>query len=169
LPDSMTIPQGESASYTITLGHLGWAGQTINLSCTTDVELSQCTMLPTSVTLDATDSNASVATMITTLTDSLPGQAALFQHNRFGPLEALRVLLALTMVAFLAPIARALRAQRWVRMTHSAALALLFGWLSAGCNTAAQIPGTPRGTYTVTITGTSGMTTNTVQVKLVVK
>jgi hypothetical protein len=63
----------------------------------------------------------------------------------------------------------ALTAQRWVRVTNFAALALLFGWLSAGCNSAAQIPGTPRGTYTVTITGTSGMTTNTVQVKLVVK
>jgi len=64
---------------------------------------------------------------------------------------------------------RDLPAQRWVRVTHFAALALLFGWLSAGCNSAAQIPGTPRGIHTVTITGTSGMTTNTVEVKLVVK
>jgi hypothetical protein len=73
------------------------------------------------------------------------------------------------MATFLVVVARVLGAQRWVRVTHFAALALLFGWLSAGCNSTAQIPGTPRGTYTVTITGTSGMTTNTVQVKLVVK
>ncbi len=169
VPDTMTIPQGESASYTILLGHQGWAGQTINLSCTTDAQLTGCTMLPTSVTLDATNSNASVATVVTTLTGGLPGQAALFQHNPFGPVEALRFLLAFTMAAFLIAMARALRAPRWVRVTHFAALALLFGWLSAGCNSAAQIPGTPRGTYTVTITGTSGMTTNTVQTKLVVK
>ncbi len=45
---------------------------------------------------------------------------------------------------------------------------LRFALLSAGCNNAAQIRGTPRGTYTVTITGTSGMTSNTVQTKLVV-
>jgi hypothetical protein len=169
LPDTMTIPQGESASYTINLGHFGWAGQTINLSCTTDAQLSQCTMLPTSVTLDATNSNASVATVVTTLTGGLPGQAALVQQNPFGPLGALRFLLAFTMAAFLVAMARALRAQRWVRVTHFATLALLFGWLSAGCNSAAQIPGTPRGAYTVTITGTSGMTTNTVQTKLIVK
>jgi hypothetical protein len=168
-PDTMTIPQGESASYTINLGHVGWAGQTINLSCTTDAQLSGCTMLPTSVTLDATNSNASVATVVTTLTGGLPGQAALVQQNPFGPWEALRFLLAFTMAAFLVAMARALRAQRWLRVTHFAALALLFGWLSAGCNSAAQIPGTPRGAYTVTITGTSGMTTNTVQTKLVVK
>jgi hypothetical protein len=169
LPNTMTIPQGESASYTINLGHFGWAGQTINLSCTTDAQLSQCTMLPTSVTLDATNSNASVATVVTTLTGGLPGQAALVQQNPFGPLGALRFLLAFTMAAFLVAMARALRAQRWVRVTHFATLALLFGWLSAGCNSAAQIPGTPRGAYTVTITGTSGMTTNTVQTKLIVK
>jgi len=169
VPDAMTIPQGESASYTILLGHQGWTGQTINLSCTTDAQLTGCTMLPTSVMLDATNSNASVATVVTTRTGGLPGQAALVQQNPFGPLGALRFLLAFTMAAFLVAMARALRAQRWVRVTHFAALALLFGWLSAGCNSAAQIPGTPRGTYTVTITGTSGMTTNTVQVKLVVK
>lgn len=169
VPETMTIPQGESASYTISLGHFGWAGQTINLSCTTDAQLSQCTMLPTSVTLDATNSNTAVATVVTTRTGGLPGQAALVQHNPFGPLEALRFLLAFTMATFLVAMARALRAQRWVRVTNFAALALLFGWLSAGCNSAAQIPGTPRGAYTVTITGTSGMTTNTVQTKLVVK
>jgi len=44
-----------------------------------------------------------------------------------------------------------------------------FNIVQCGRNSAAQIPGTPRGTYTVTITGTSGMTTNTVKVKLVVK
>ena len=168
-PDTMTIPQGESASYTITLGHVGWAGQTINLSCTVDAEPAGCTMLPTSVTLDATNSNASVATVVTILDHGVILPTPDARPNPFEPLGVLRLLLALTMAAFLAAIARALRAQRWARVTHFAALALLFGWLSAGCNSAPQIPGTPRGIHTVTITGTSGMTTNTAQVKLVVK
>lgn len=169
VPDTMTIHQGQSASYTITVGHLGWAGQTIELSCTTDAELASCVMLPTSVTLDATDSNASVATVITTLGSAVLRPAPPARPNPFGPLGVLRLLLAVATATLVAAMARALRGRRWAHVTHFAALALLFGVLCAGCNSGDEIPGTPRGTHTVTITGTSGMTSNSVQTTLIVQ
>lgn len=175
LPNTMTIPQGESASYAITLGHAGWTGQTIKMSCSADASLTQCTMLPTSVTLDATNSNTSVATVVTTL-GSFPalGQGTLppatgTRPNPFHPLALLRLLLALMATAFLFGMGRALRAGRWVPVTQFAAIALFFGLLCVGCNSAAQPPSTPKGTYTVTITGTDGTTTNTVKTTLIVK
>ena len=168
-PPFMTIPQGESASYTITLGHVGWTGQTIKLSCTTDAELSECTMLPASVTLDATSSNTSVATVVTTLGHGVLTPAPGTRPNPSGPSQMLRLLLALVSVAFLLAAARALRARRWAPVTHFAAVALLFGLLCAGCNGTAQVPGTPRGLHTITITGTDGTTTNTIQVNLLVE
>ena len=54
-------------------------------------------------------------------------------------------------------------------VTHFAVLALTFGLRFARSNNASRISDTPRGIHTVTITGTSGMTTNNVRVKLVVK
>jgi hypothetical protein len=66
-------------------------------------------------------------------------------------------------------MARAMRRNRWAHVTRFAALALLFGVLCAGCNNGDEIPGTPRGTHTVTITGTSGMTSNSVQTTLIVQ
>jgi hypothetical protein len=169
VPGTQTILQGQSASYTITVGHLGWAGQTIDLSCATDAELASCTMLPTSVTLDATNSNASVATVVTTLAGGVLKPPPPVGPDPFGLLGVLRLLLALATAAILANMVRGLRRRRWAQAIPFAALALLFGVLCAGCNSAAKIPGTPQGTHTVTITGTSGMTSNNIQVKMTVK
>ena len=170
-PTTMTILHGASASYTITVGHQGWDGQTINLSCTTDADLAQCTTLPASVTLDETNAtNTSVATVVTTLGGGLLQPKAPAQpKSPFGPLVAMRALLGLAAAGFLFAVVDTVRRRRWAPAAGFTGVALLFGLLCAGCNTALGTPGTPPGAYTVTITGISGTSTNTVQVKLIVQ
>jgi len=126
-------------------------------------------MLPTSITLDATNSNTSVATVITTLAGGVRKPPPPVGPDPFGLLGVLRLLLALAAAAIVANMVRALRRRRWAQAIPLAALTLLFGVLCAGCNSGAGIPGTPRTTHTVTITGTSGTTSNSIQVKMIVK
>lgn len=168
VPGTLNVRQGQSTVYLVTVGHVGWDNQTVNLSCQTDAELGTCSMVPASVSLDGANSPTASAIVVTTRGSMVPTPGSPAQPPQFGPLVALRILLALGTAMFLLATARAMRRSRWAHVGNFAALTALFAMLCAGCG-GAGIPGTPHGTYTVTITGTSGMTTNTVQTKLVVQ
>jgi hypothetical protein len=153
----------QSIAYTVDVGHFGWENQTVDLSCTTDDPRVTCTMAPNSVTLDQTSSNSAVALVSFVTGSTLIKPGAPTQLIPTHMLEALRALLALAAGLFLAAAGLSLRRRRWARLSSFAALAVLFGTLCAGCGEP------PAKTYTVTVTGVSGNTTNTASSTLVVQ
>lgn len=160
-PGSQVTRRGGHAPYNVTLGHVGWpADAIVSLSCTTDAPLATCSVIPNSVPLDAADgSTAATATVYTSVRGmaTAPGRSA--RPTPFGPLVAVRFLLALATALLLVGMALATRRRRWAHVGSFAALVILSGLLFVGC--ADGQSGTPSGRYNVTITGTSGGTSHT--------
>jgi hypothetical protein len=164
-PGTQKVRRGQSTTYQVAIGHAGWDDSNVSLSCTTDAPLAVCIMEPALVSLDG-DGLLSAAEVATGDNTGL-GLAPPAPSKPVSPLGALRLLLALATAAFVAAMFLA-RCRQWGQAISFAALALLFGGLCVGCGSPDNL-GTPRGTYTVTITGTSGLTSHTVQTKLIVQ
>jgi hypothetical protein len=163
-PATKMVAHGQSALFAVRIGHFGWDGQTVNLSCETNDPNATCTVFPRSVTLDPTSFGAanvvvSTITGAASLKSALPAQPIPIRGR-----EALRALLALAAALFLAATGLAVRRRRWARVSSFAAFAVLFGVLCAGCGQTASTK-----TYTVTVTGVSGNSTNTGNSTLVVQ
>jgi len=166
-PTQQTVHRGENAAYAVTVGHLGWDNDTVNLSCSAGPGAA-CTMVPTSVSLDPDDptATATVSTvggaMMMTSGVPLPQPVAPAGQGN------LRMLLILA-TAVIFPGAAFFVRQRWVRGSGLAALALI-GLLCISCGGGARIrrSSSPT-TYDVVITGVSGDTSHTCHVALTVQ
>jgi hypothetical protein len=165
-PGLQIIHRSQNAVYNVTVGHTGWDGPVVILSCETDAPQATCSLKPDSVSLDAANTSTATVAMAGGSMVFTPSSPA--RPTPFGPLAALRVLLALATVAFLAAMALALRRRRWAYVGNFAALTILFGLLLAGCASTGK-SGTPGGTYDVYIKGTSGSTSHTAHVIVVVQ
>lgn len=161
-PGTQTVRPLQSATYNVTLGHVGWDTQTVNLSCTTDDPHATCTINPSSIAVDQTTTVTAVVNTAPAITSSAAASPAPPQSPMGLPV--LRALLALATALFLAATGLAVRRRRWARVSSFAAFAVLFGVLCAGCGQTASTK-----TYTVTVTGVSGNSTNTASSTLVMQ
>jgi hypothetical protein len=154
-PASVTVNKGQSASYTVTVNpKFGSFTNAIQLSCTGLPTLSSCTFSPASLTPGA---NATTST----LTISTTAPSGLIPSMRPPKLLPLYVLVAGFFLLY-----RRLLAPRTgrPRLVTSVILILLFalstGLLSCGGGGGGgggpRNPGTPSGSFGVTITGTAG-------------
>ena len=162
-PGTQTIDRRQIASYTVAIGHAGWENQTVNLSCETGDARETCTMSPPTVTLNQASANTAVAVVTREARGMAVKPGAPAQPIRLQGREALRALLALATGLFVASAALALWRRRWAQVSGFAALAVVLGALCVGCGAPS-----PK-TYTVTVTGVSGDTTNTASSILIVK
>jgi len=161
-PTTLSIPQGMSGNFKVTVTPTGGFNQAVALACTGLPANSTCAAAPTSVT--PTDGVTPVSAMVTIATTS-PAVAtppSSTPDTRMRLWRTVPLFLALSLLLFLA------RRQRFaIRLSMAAAMV---GFLAlAGCG-GGHTPtgGTPKGTSTVTVTGTSGTLTSSATVSLTV-
>jgi hypothetical protein len=156
-PASQTITSGSTATYNFSVVSVGGSfSNAVKLACSGAPSISTCSVSPSSVTPGAASASA-----VLTITTTASSAAA--RHTMAGSL----LYTSLPIVPGLLLIAGRKR-RRKISLALSLMtlflLALLFtscagGTGTAGSNTksgGSQIQGTPPGTYTVTVTGTSG-------------
>jgi photosystem II stability/assembly factor-like uncharacterized protein len=169
-PPTVTVVAGQSASYTLTAApRLGPFAASVSFSCASLPSQSTCSFSPASVTPGSNSASVSL-TIATTARSSamlLPYTPQSIPHFAFFA------------IALAAGLSLALSPQE--RRKQFAALfflliALQFAAMLVACNGGSAGPpppppqgGTPSGTYTITVTGTSGTAQRTVQLTLVVQ
>ena len=164
-PTSTTVNSGSQATYTVAVAAVNGFSGNVNVSCSLAAASTTCAANPASV---APGSNTTIT--VTTMAHQLvpPTQSP----KRFGPWQRLVpiVVLALLALALLAFVART-RRQRLAAAVPLAGLVVFLVFQAVGCNSGgggSNLHGTQAGSYPVTITGTSGSTTHTATVTLVV-
>jgi hypothetical protein len=162
-PTTLAVAQGASGTFKVTVTPAGGFNQAVALACTGAPANSTCTAAPTSVT--PTDGVTPVSASVTVATTA-PSVVTPPSTTPDPPLflwRTIPLLLAFSLLLFLA------RRQRFtVRLGMAAAMA---GFLAlAGCSGGHHTPtgGTPMGTSTLTVTGTSGKLTGSATVSLTV-
>ncbi len=164
-PTKLTTAAGQVATLTLTLSPTAGFDQAVTFACSGAPPAGDCSILPSSVTLNgASPSEATVA-----VTTSVGSMATPRPHvgppttGKHGSLPILLWLLA--MVALTALRAGPCRRRAW---RAGPAVMLLGIVLWAACGGGGGNPGTPLGTYTITITATSKSLSHKTQVNLTV-
>jgi hypothetical protein len=174
-PTSREITAGASATYALSVSPVSGFNQSVALSCTkpTQLTLATCSVSPSAVTPDGTNAATVTVTVTTTARGMAPpfggprwhrgGLRAPLQDPPLGrhtglPLQVwLVALLAVTVVAaaFRPPQENVrLRPDATVTLAGALLLVLLWAACGGGGTPPAPHPGTPAGTYTLTVTGT---------------
>jgi hypothetical protein len=163
-PASATISPGQAASYTVTIGSkFGAFTNPVSLTCSGVPSLSSCTLSQTNVTPGAT-SATSMLTITTTAPSLIP---PLFEPRIPNwPVLWFGVILALAGVVFLARNSG--RKRIFAAVSCALLGCLVLPILSCGGG-GPRNPGTPAGTYTVTVSGTSNQLQHSATVALTVQ
>ena len=178
-PPNASITAGQSASYTASITPVGGFKGIVMLSCGGAPAASTCSISPSQVTLDGTDPAIASVTITTAARSFLPPPGP----RRFDPLLLVKLLarffaylLVCVVCALLWRLARIPRK----RLLLTAAVALPIALLFTSCGGSSssttsltttdppptQPSGTPQGTFTITVTGTSANLSHTTNVML---
>ena len=168
-PSSVTVSRGQAAAYTLTVNPQYDAyNNAVSLACSNLPSRSTCSFSPGTVTPGASGASSN-------LTISTTAPSASFK-SPFGPppLYGLWItLMALSLIA-LAGIGRFARTRARALYVSAGVLGLFLALLAAcggggGGGGGPTNPGTPTGTYTITIAGTAGSLQNSGTVTLTVQ
>jgi hypothetical protein len=161
-PTAVTVTQGASGTFTVTVTPVGGFNQAVSLSCSGAPAMSSCNVSPTSVTpSDGTTPVVATAT-ITTEAPSLLTPAS---RHISSPPFTLQAAVTLAMLLCLLG---------WIRMERFRTKVSVLGLFMAsllvfGCGSHhTPTGGTPTGTTKITLTGTSGSLTNSTNIMLTV-
>ena len=161
---SATVSAGRTVNYTISVSPLGGFNQAVTMSCTGAPSLSTCTPSVSSVALNGTNSQNVTFTVTTTASNLLAQRVRSFTPFVYGSL-------LMPLLAFAVVVARRRAVSKPAFLVLALVLASL-AYLAAcggGGSAATRNPGTPHGTYTLTISGTSASLSHSTQVTLKVQ
>ena len=154
-PPSLTISSsGQTGTSTITVRGIGGFGGTVNLSCTVSSSTAKmgCSLSPSSVSLDSTITSAKATLNIMTVASSV-------RSGDFARLEmSFGVIACMALLGF---------SNRGQYRKHCLSLFLLM--LSVLGTACGGRSGTPKGSYLVTVTGTSGSQMHTARISVTVR
>jgi ASPM-SPD-2-Hydin domain-containing protein len=166
-----TVVAGQTAFYDLLITPLGGFNGSVDLSCSGAPQFS-CVVSPASIVLANGQWPVSVSVMVSTRAETFPSGAALHHlltpGTPVGPTKGPWLWLAALSAGAL------LIAARRRRLALGLALILLsvMTWVACGGTTAffvASGPGTPGGTFTIVVIGTSGNLTHDAAATLVVR
>ena len=175
-PSTLTIPAGQPAAFTVTLGGLNGFSSAVTLTCSGQPLGSTCNFSPASVS-PASGGTATSTMTITTSSSPYTPAVRMAKNSTGGIFAAVLPIPALGFLGLLA-VGKASRQQllgrkRFHYFTGGLALLIVAGALLAagGCgyNANSAGNGTQRGTTTVMITGTSGSLSHSTSVTLTVQ
>jgi hypothetical protein len=165
-PSVQSVAPGSDTTYNVTLAAGGEFSGTVQLTCTGVPSQATCVVSKSSVALDESSPvNVKVAVHTTA-----PSVAAI---SRRGQLKSRESRFSLYWIFCLAPVAVLLMARKLRTVTTIGtgvlALALIScggGGSSGGGGGGGGNPGTPPGTYSITLSGASGSTTHAITITL---
>src|SRR5712664_3813069 len=163
-PTSGTMTAGQSAAFTLNVSPSGGFNQVVSLACSGAPPAGTCTISPNSVTLNGSSASTATLTVTTTARGMLGPQ--LGPRWIFPGLPAMGERIELTkilwLMATLALLGLLAGRRRQVRLALG--FAILVVVLGAGCTGGVKSTttgsGTPAATYTLTLTGASGVGSN---------
>jgi len=162
-PTSAAIKAGQSATYNLAVSPNGGSAS-VSLTCSVAPAGPNCSISPPSVTLNGSNSSSATVTVATIGSLSLASMAS--ESSAFG-----RRFAALLPYCFVFATGSFLIQRPKARR---AAVIIAIALLSTTCGgggsqtSGGGSSGTPRGTYTITLTGTSGSNSQNTQVTLIV-
>ena len=172
-PPSVTIGAGRQAQYTVTVSPISSFNQTVALTCSGAPPDSTCTLNPKSVTLDGTSAQTVTLAVSTTARSGnvFPRTAPRVPPSLLrwklvvGGMIFLVLLTIMSSAAWNQEPGTTRRRLRTGSVMFAVLTLMLFFWSSCGGN--GTLPtGTPAGNYGVTVTGTDGTLTHSVQLGL---
>lgn len=172
---SASVTVGQSATYNLQVSPVSGFNGTVSLSCSGAPSMANCTLSPASVTPNGTVASAFTATVTTTAPSMIVPQNV---PRKWPPLTKLRLIFLLFALVLLAILVRFRDAAklplpgRGLALAPALALALMilacFGGCGGGGGGGQHNPGTPKGTSTLTVTGTSSGVSHTQSLTLTV-
>jgi len=162
---SATVAPGSPATYTLSVGGEGGLSGSVNFTCAGAPSEATCTVSPNPATAGSSATNVTVTVTTTAPSVSAPRSRPLPPAPPLSPGLRGLLMLALALAAMAWVIMRRNRpgVGRWKPTIIPLALGLLLTLALAGCagggaggGTTTSNPGTPAGTYNLTVTGSTG-------------
>jgi Beta-propeller repeat len=182
-PTAVSVTAGQTATYMLSITPVGGFNQPVALACSGAPPLSTCSVSPASMTPDGTNPENATVTVTTTARSMVPpGKNPFTLPPASNPCRALPWLLTLTVLtAILGTFGFAVGGARQVGRMRRLKVRLAFPVIVAICllvscgggsSSSGGHPGTPAGTYTLTLTGivstTAGPVSRSASVSLTV-
>jgi uncharacterized repeat protein (TIGR01451 family) len=162
-PSSRTVAAGQIAQYTVQVSPAPVFGANVSLTCSAPPSGAACNFTSSTLTLNGPQSST---LFLTTTPQPVTTVAA---STWRGPLYALWLMVpGMTLVGLRMGKKRRSRWLTWLTLPVLFALVLLQPSCSSGNKAPPQVSGTPTGTYSLTVTATSGSLTKSAGFQLTV-